>query len=274
MGGILLVVHVQEETWEDHRGCKRPFAFFMDKATICHKTGSVFIVDVNAAPTFIDVNASSSRPSTVDLMRCQRTCCMSSVFMFFLVCLILSRAPACHTTVQFTRAKKKRHWEDHGSDEIEMDDSVRTTFTFNNRKGECLELAGVPTKHQGCLWFALVETQSLHCRDRLRAAEASVTHDGFQCGDGHREPLTRLRSGRWGLPDLWGQQEQGKVVETHDRSRLRKTNTLPLMSDVTFQPSGARASHVRASTAFDRGNVLRWVPVKWVSACSQCPRRW
>ena len=101
-----------------------------------------------------------------------------------------------------------------------------------------------PLKRQGCLWLDIVETQgpALLGLDYLEAAEASVTHDGFLVfGGGHREPRTRLRSGHGGFPLLQGQRQQEKVVETLDRTRLRNTNTLPLMSDITFRPSDAVA---------------------------------
>ena len=98
-----------------------------------------------------------------------------------------------------------------GPDEIEYDASVNITFTYaNSTKGKSLGAAGVPhplaLKAQGdCLRFALAPTSSpaLLGLDYLKAAEADVAHDGFQAySDGHREKLTALPSGHWGLPLL------------------------------------------------------------------------
>ena len=80
-------------------------------------------------------------------------------------------------------------WEAHGSDVIEMDDSVRT-FTFaNHTKGEHLKLwstASVGTDEApGCLWCT---SPTLLGQEYLRTAEARVTHEWFLFGDGHREP--------------------------------------------------------------------------------------
>ena len=98
-----------------------------------------------------------------------------------------------------------------GSDEIEFDETVKITFTYaNSTKGKSLGAAGVPhplalSAQRGCLWFALVPTSSptLLGLDYLKAAEADVTHDGYLVySDGHREALTALPSGHWGLPLL------------------------------------------------------------------------
>ena len=83
-----------------------------------------------------------------------------------------------------------------GSDVIEMDDSLRTTFTFANNTEGGLGMAGVPhlsglVKHQGCLRFAMLAALSptLLGLDHVSGAEAIATHDGFLLfGEGSREP--------------------------------------------------------------------------------------
>ena len=60
-------------------------------------------------------------------------------------------------------------------------------------------------EQQGLIWFTVVPTASptLLGLDYLEAAGADFEHKGYLTfPDGHREPLTRLRSGHWGLPIL------------------------------------------------------------------------
>ena len=57
----------------------------------------------------------------------------------------------------------------------------------------------------GKLWFSVVDSDSpmLLGLDYLKEARADVTHDGFlEFADGHREKLTPMRSGHWGLAIL------------------------------------------------------------------------
>ena len=97
-------------------------------------------------------------------------------------------------------------WAAHDSDVIEMDDSARTAFTFaNNTNGESLRVAGVPhplcyRKHQGCWWFALVETSSPTARSGQPGGRRGERDTRWISGFGRRSPLTRLKSGHWGLP--------------------------------------------------------------------------
>ena len=91
-------------------------------------------------------------------------------------------------------------WKGHGADGTARDESVRTTLACsNNSEGKSLGLPhplGIK-EHQGCLWFALVDAPSavLLGLDYLKAAEASVTFDGFLMFDsGHCVPFIDSRS--------------------------------------------------------------------------------
>ena len=58
---------------------------------------------------------------------------------------------------------------------------------------------------QGLIWFTVVPTASptLLGLDYIEASGADFSPKGFlKFPDGHEEPLTRLRSGHWGLPRL------------------------------------------------------------------------
>ena len=94
-------------------------------------------------------------------------------------------------------------------DPLELDNSVITTFTYvNGPRGKSLGKAGIPhplalKSHGDCLWFTMVETPSptLIGLDYLDAAGASPKANGMlEYADGHQEPMTRLRSGHWGIP--------------------------------------------------------------------------
>ena len=101
--------------------------------------------------------------------------------------------------------------EAHGQDLTEMNYNDKTRFTYaNNTKGMSVGAGGVPhplglASQGGKLWFSLVASDSpmLLGLDYLKAAKADVTHDGYlEFADGHKEKLTPMRSGHWGLPLL------------------------------------------------------------------------
>ena len=96
---------------------------------------------------------------------------MSSVFLFLLVCLILSRAPACHihTPVQFTRAKKIKDQKLRLRNSDARNEGIETGAVVTSRR----RLSGIERGKGLCYqWIAKGQWS--------RGGQCSVRHEGHE----------------------------------------------------------------------------------------------